>query len=145
MQSMMQFELVAHQVDEQQPLIYMWEIHDANGILRGRYVGKAKRGTHRPLKHYQMNVRRILQGQPYRKNKPDGFRRVHRALAHAQCQGWHISLDFLCNVGADEDINQLEQHYIMLMNAEGPDDWQLNGRQSLMSVEPSAAQLLISP
>jgi hypothetical protein len=49
------------------PGIYEWRIEGA-----GCYIGQY---THvwRPQREYEMNVRRILAGLPYRKNKPQGF------------------------------------------------------------------------
>ena len=45
----MEFHLDANGTDGTRPLLYMWEIHDAQtGELRGRYVGKALRGSRRP-------------------------------------------------------------------------------------------------
>ena len=80
----MDFHLVTNGADESQPLLYQWEIHDAQtGELRGRYVGKARAGSERPRVHYARNVKRLLAGLPYRRNKPESFRAVHRALAEA--------------------------------------------------------------
>jgi hypothetical protein len=123
----MRFELVPHQLNEDLPLIYMWEIHSTSGELMGRYVGKAKSGANRPLKHYRRNVSNILQGKPYRKHNPSGFRRIHHALASAQAQGYEITLQFLCNVSPNENINEVEQKYIQSMKCSGEEAWQLNG------------------
>jgi hypothetical protein len=113
----MDFHVIANGVDEAQPLLYQWEIHDTQtGRLLERYIGKAVRGSRRPLRHYERNVRRLLAHLPYRKGKPDGFRRVHRALAQAVAKGDRITLTLLQNVGPDEDINEAERLAIRASN-----------------------------
>ena len=97
----------------------MWEIRDEDGALIGRYVGKAKAGANRPLKHYKRNVANILLGKPYRKGKPHGYRRIHQALAEAERKNYRVTLQFLRNVKADEDINQVEQECIRTQNSRG--------------------------
>jgi hypothetical protein len=116
-----------HQVDEKRPLIYMWEIRDQSGSLVGRYVGKAKAGARRPRTHYSRNVENILRGKPYRRGNPEGYRKVHHALAEAQRLGHSVLLHFLCNVSVHEDINEVEQHWIKLQESQGEATWQLNG------------------
>lgn len=75
----MDFEVIRDGVDDAKPLLYQWEIHDSRtGDLLARYIGKAVRGSKRPLRHYERNVRRLIAGMAYRKSKPDGFRRLHR-------------------------------------------------------------------
>lgn len=123
----MNFVKLPADVVDTAPLIYMWEIRDGAGRLMGRYVGKAKDGANRPLKHYKRNVANILVGKPYRKSKPNGFRRIHRALAEAEAKGFQITLRFLCNIGEDEDINEVEQRHIREQNSQGAEPWQLNG------------------
>ncbi|WP_155630715.1 hypothetical protein [Burkholderia territorii] len=112
----MNFHLNANGTDGTKSLLYMWEIHDAQtGQLLGRYVGKSARGSGRPRKHYARNVRRLLASMPNRKGRPDGFRKVHRALAMAVLSGDRITLTLLRNVGADEDINEAERTTIEAM------------------------------
>ncbi|MBU9172931.1 hypothetical protein [Burkholderia gladioli] len=109
----MDFEVIRDGVDDAKPLLYQWEIHDSRtGDLLARYIGKAVRGSKRPLRHYDRNVRRLIAGMAYRKSKPDGFRRVHRALADAVTAGHRITLTLLRNVGPDEDINEAERRAI---------------------------------
>lgn len=119
--------LQAQDVDVHRPLIYMWEIRDASGALTGRYVGKASAGAERPLKQYSRNVANILNGKPYRKQKPDGYRKVHQALAQAQRLGHTVQLIFLCNVSPGEDIDEVERHWIREKECQGNATWQLNG------------------
>lgn len=123
----MNFELDDRDVDPDKALIYMWEIYALDGTVVGRYVGKAKNGSKRPIKHYRRNVDRLLSGKPYRKSNPEGFRKVHRALAHAVTSGYGIKLFFLTNVAHDQNINDVESSLITVNNSKGDRDWQLNG------------------
>ena len=113
-------------VDQNRPLIYMWEIWARDGILLGRYVGKASGGSRRPLSHYKRNVMNILDGRPYRKGKPDGYRRVNRMLAEAMGNGHRVRLSLIRNVEPDESINQVERSLIKEHNSSGSEPWQLN-------------------
>lgn len=113
----MDFRVLCNEVDETKPLLYMWEIHDARtGELRGRYIGKAGGGSRRPLRQYSRNVRRLLASLPYRKGKPEGFRRVHYALATAVEKGDRITLTLLRNIQPGEDINEAERIAISASN-----------------------------
>ena len=123
----MNFELIKTEVDGDKALIYMWEIYDLTGVLVGRYVGKAKNGSKRPLRHYTRNVERLLSGKPYRKSKPEGYRQVHRALAAAVRAEYTIQLSFLTNVDNINSINTIESALIAEKNCKGAEDWQLNG------------------
>ena len=123
----MNFDPPHQTVEFDQSLIYMWEIRDQNGTLLGRYVGKSKAGARRPLTHYKRNVQNILAGKPYRKGKPEGYRRVHLALAEAHKNGHRVTLSFLCNVQATENINEAERQWIAKQNSQGTETWQLNG------------------
>lgn len=123
----MNFTEVIYDVDETRPLIYMWVINNNHGDLLGRYVGKAKAGAKRPRNHYSRNVANLLASKPYRKKIPDGYRKIHSALADAQKNGFLIRLYFLCNVQPNENINEIEQWHIKQQNSKGPCAWQLNG------------------
>jgi hypothetical protein len=111
----LEFEIISKpDLDETKALIYSWSIFDRQtGELKGRYVGKAKGGSGRPRKHYRRNVVRMLADGRYRLNKPTGFRAIHIALGEAVTAGDRIVLSFLCNIRADEDINQIERQYIL--------------------------------
>ncbi|TMP29250.1 hypothetical protein CWB99_02360 [Pseudoalteromonas rubra] len=122
----MEFETLTYNVNEGKALIYMWETHDEDGALTGRYVGKAKGGSKRPRQHYKRNVRRLLQNRPYRKSNPKGYRKVHRHLAEADRSGHKITLSFLCNIDASENINDVEQRLIKEHGCQGNESWQLN-------------------
>ena len=111
----MEFIEIEGSIDPTKPLIYLWEILDFYGEVCYRYVGKASRGANRPRKHYRRNVNKLLLGHPYRKNRPDKFRLVHRKLAEAVKGGHTIRLLFICNVALLENIDLIErqwhQHY----------------------------------
>ena len=123
----MHFCELPHTVHEELPLIYMWEIRANDGTLVGRYIGKAKRGAGRPRKHYARNVANILSSKPYRKDNPNGYRRVHFALAEAERHRLAITLQLMCNVQPDQNINQVKQWHIHHHNCAGAEPWQLNG------------------
>jgi len=122
----MHFEVANGGIEQDSPLIYMWEIRTQSGDLVGRYVGKAKAGASRPLKHYRRNVQNLLASKPYRKSNPNGYRRVHHALADAHRLGHTIVLSFLCKVDVAEDINEVERQCITAQNSKGKEPWQLN-------------------
>ena len=122
----MQFIVIPSPIDEAKALIYMWEIRTAAGDIVGRYVGKAKAGSKRPRTHYARNVRNVLDGKPYRRLAPDGFRRIHRALAEAVRSGLSIELTFLANVPEGESLNQHERTWIKAKECAGLASWQLN-------------------
>jgi hypothetical protein len=113
-------------VDQNRGLIYRWEIKDANGEVKGLYIGKAKAGGERPLKHYKRNVKRLLAGKPYRLGNPDGFRKSHRALAQAAVDNYSVELSFVCNIAEGCSIDTVEQNLILQHNCCGTEAWQLN-------------------
>jgi hypothetical protein len=117
--SLMEFIEIEGSVDPTKPLIYLWEILDSDGKVCYWYVGKASGGANRPRNHYRRNVNNLLLGYPYRRNKPDEFRFVHRELAEAVKSGQAIRLSFLCNVSPQENIDVIErkwqQHYGLVL------------------------------
>ncbi len=90
-------------VDLNLPGIYEWTIE---GV--GTYIGKYTRIS-RPLREYQRNIAKIRLKHPYRPKNPEGFRRIHRALAEAQ--GGKVTLTILENV-APEILNAREAELI---------------------------------
>lgn len=114
-------------IDTGTGLIYMWEIRsrDSDELL-GRYIGKSSKGEKRPLTHYRRNVANLLAGKPYRKDNPNGYRRIHHALANASREDHRVVLRFLTNVSNSEDINELERRLIREFNCSGSESWQLN-------------------
>jgi hypothetical protein len=122
----MKFEIAAHNIDENAALIYMWEIFNPEGVLLGKYVGKAKSGSKRPYKHYKRNVKRLLAGLPYRKSNATRYRNIHIALGQAVSNDSRIRLSFICNVPTDENINDVEKYHINKQKSYGANSWQLN-------------------
>jgi len=114
-------------IDTSTGLIYMWEIRSRiSDELLGRYIGKASKDEKRPLTHYRRNVANLLAGKPYRKDNPNGYRRIHHALANASRENHRITLRFLTNNSNREDINELERRLIREFNCSGTEPWQLN-------------------
>lgn len=122
----MQYSVLDSGVDVTAPLIYMWEIHDLQGKLIGRYIGKANGGDKRPTQHYPRNVSKLCAGKPYKKGK--NYRRVHYGLSDAVKAGHRISLTYLCNVSKDHDIFKVESHNIKQYGCDADDGIGLNGR-----------------
>jgi len=96
---------IAEGADCSRPGLYEWHIECV-----GRYICKFKR-INRPLKEYGRNVVRLVSGLPYRKGKPDGFRRIHVELAQAVRSGRRIELTILENPSL-ADINRRERELI---------------------------------
>ena len=84
-------ETVLPGVDVERPGLYEWRIEGA-----GSYIGQY-RWISRPRREYGLNVVRLLNDLPYRKRKPDGFRRIHRELVAALNEGRRIELLILEN------------------------------------------------
>ncbi|WP_371767206.1 hypothetical protein [Massilia sp.] len=122
----MHYIVLNSDVDVAAPLIYMWEIHDLQGKLVGRYIGKANGGHKRPTQHYPRNVTKLCAGKPYKQGK--NYRRVHYGLSDAVKAGHRISLTYLCNVSKDQDIFKIESHYIKKYGCDADDGIGLNGR-----------------
>ncbi len=101
--------VISNGLDWELPGIYMWEIE---GI--GKYIGRytAKR---RPFNEYCNNIRKICQKQPYRPQKPDKFRLIHKALHNAMHDGHSITLSLLENVRRDA-LSEREKYWLHLIN-----------------------------
>lgn len=112
-------------IDTTAPLIYMWEIKSEENQVVGRYIGKANGGEKRPTQHYPRNVRKLRLRKPYKNDKD--YRRVHFALADAIDAGHHISLTYLCNVPATQNIFEVENRYIREYRCDADDGIGLNG------------------
>lgn len=97
------FELAAD-VDPSKPGLYRWDI---GGEV---YIGKYTKIS-RPRSAYARNVRRLIEGLPYRRSNPDGWRRVHHAMAAAISAGEAIKLRILENC-SPEQINLRERELI---------------------------------
>lgn len=96
---------VCKDVDTKFPGIYEWKIDGA-----GSYIGQYGR-IRRPTKHYRRNVVRLMNGEAYRKGKPEGFRRIHLELEKAVRENRRIELHILENVEIDK-INARELELI---------------------------------
>ena len=114
-------------VDPKRPLIYMWETRDAAGQLTGLYFGESENGDARPRTHYANNVRKLREGRPYRKSKPDKFRKVHRGLLASERRGDSITLTYLCNAEPHE-LEGWENQLIAQFDSFGTEPWQLNDK-----------------
>jgi hypothetical protein len=79
-------------VSDERPGIYEWRIE---GV--GVYIGKYGR-IRRPTKEYGRNLKRMLNGQNYRLNDKNGFRKIHHALLDAHRNAVKITLTILENV-----------------------------------------------
>jgi hypothetical protein len=97
--------IVVDGVREDSPGIYEWQIEG-----RGSYIGKYKT-INRPTRAYTRNVANLLNKRPYRLNKPDAFRRIHRELEQAHRDRRKITLIILENVDP-ADINRREHELI---------------------------------
>lgn len=114
-------------VDEMRRLLYEIEIQNPVSGLISRYVGKAEPSTRRgrtrpagkrPRTDYIRNTNRCLAGRPYRKNNPEGFRKVHLALADAVRQNLRVTIRLLKNVAPTENIYDAEREMIRDRNAD---------------------------
>lgn len=101
------------------PVIYRFTIDE-----KWTYVGRFTRAS-RPLKEYERNVRKLIEGRPYRPLRPDRFRAIHRALFWAHSERRPIKLEKIENVKRDQ-LNERERHWISKI----PKRWCLNGKQT---------------
>lgn len=99
-------EIIVPGVDPKQPGIYEWCIESV-----GLYIGQYKNAS-RPRQEYGRNVANILSGRPYRKNKPDRFRIIHRKLAEAIVDQQSITLSLIENVVDEVERNRRERELI---------------------------------
>src|SRR5579871_614079 len=90
---------------DDRPGIYEWRI---DGV--GCYIGKYS-SISRPKRAYAQIVSRIEKKLAYRKGKPNGFRRIHLALADAKRAGRRVEVCILENV-EPEKLNACEQAWI---------------------------------
>jgi len=104
--------ILADRVTLDLPGIYAWKI-EGSGVYVGKYTHKF-----RPLREYDKNVRRLLSDEPYRPQNPNGFRRVHRALAKAVVEGLNVELHVLENC-PPETLNAREQYLIAKIGSGG--------------------------
>ena len=105
--------------------IYEWRIE---GV--GVYVGKAKRLKDR-MSAYPRNVRRMLEGRPWRQGKlQNGYRRVHHALRRAHDEG-HVVTFSVLELCSFEDYGRRETAWVLVRRQEEAEGglMVLNGRR----------------
>jgi hypothetical protein len=95
-------------VNQNAPLIYLWQVKTREGASVFEYVGRAVNGAGRPKKDYSRNVRDLLLGKHWHGDKTSDFREVHYVLAGATVEKYKVYLRFLMNC-TPENINQKEQ------------------------------------
>jgi hypothetical protein len=99
--------VVMEGVDTRLPGIYEWSIEKA-GCYIGRYTQIS-----RPTRAYDRHVESLLNGrEAYRPEKPNAYRRIHRALIKAHLEGGTIALTILENVHKDR-LNLRERELII--------------------------------
>ena len=98
-------EMIFPGVDPDKRGLYEWRIE---GV--GSYIGQY-RWHARPRRQYGTNVARLLGRLPYRRSNPEGFRRIHWALAAAVVGRRIIDLRFVENAERPE-LNTREQALI---------------------------------
>lgn len=96
----MSFQYIDNDVNPNEPLLYRIKIDE-----RLYYIGCAN-SAKRPYRHYERNVNNLRTGKPYRKNKPDGFRAIHRHLFEASENGHSIIVELLRNVTGEEKFRE---------------------------------------
>lgn len=105
-------ELSLDSADPFKPGLYEWRI-EGLGVYIGQYT---RRSRHR--REYRLNVLRLLNGHPYRKKDPYGFRSVHHALATAVREGRRITLTIIENQADKSERNRREQELIRIRRRE---------------------------
>jgi hypothetical protein len=77
----MPFQYIDNAVNPNEPLLYRI-------VINGRFYDIGRANSARcPYRHFERNVRNLKNGKPYRKNKPGGFRAIHRQLCEASESG----------------------------------------------------------
>lgn len=94
-------------IDLNQPGIYAWDIE---GV--GTYIGQSKNLRSR-LREYPNNVRKLAEGLPYRKSKPDAWRHIHWRLHEAKLGGMGVTVTVLENCEI-ERLNDRERYWISI-------------------------------
>jgi hypothetical protein len=93
-------------VDLSRPGLYEWIIE---GV--GSYIGVFTSPS-RPFGEYSKNVTNLLNGKPYRKNKPESFRDIHYDLAEAFLLQKNITLRLLETISDRASRHSKEQELI---------------------------------
>jgi hypothetical protein len=98
---------IPEDIDLGLPGIYQWDIE---GV--GTYIGQSK-NLRKRLWEYPNNLRKLAQGKPYRKSKPDAWRHIHLKLHDARTRGVGVTVTVIENCPLDE-LNERERHWIGL-------------------------------
>jgi len=87
-------------VDPLSPLLYKIAI---GGTVC--YIGCAN-SARRPKSAYRRNLQRMINGRPYRKGNPEGFRVVHKRLLEATYSGETIVIELIRNVPRESKFSE---------------------------------------
>jgi hypothetical protein len=101
----------AEHIDLDRPGIYEWRIGSDS-----LYIGKSERLRGR-IREYPNNVRKLITGEAYRKNKPTRYRDIHHELRAAHDGMTPVIVTILENC-ARADLNQRERYWIATRRAE---------------------------
>lgn len=98
-------------IDLDLPGIYEWRIGSES-----LYIGKSVRLRNR-IREYPNNVRKLVAGKSYRKNKPNCFRDVHYELRAAHDGNIPVTVAVLENC-ASGDLNERERYWIAIRRSQ---------------------------
>ena len=87
-------------VDPNSPLLYRIIIKSSL-----YYIGCANTAR-RPQKAYARNVKHMIEGQPYRKSKAEGFRFIHRRMLEAIQNGDDVVIELIRNVPRENKFEE---------------------------------------
>jgi len=93
-------------VDDSKPGLFEWCV-DGVCIYIGQYTD-----AEGPRRDYEMNLARMWDGRPYRKQKPDAFRQIHHDLAKAIHDGREITFRILENQVLKSERNRRKRELI---------------------------------
>jgi hypothetical protein len=113
----MEIDFQPNNVDPHSPLLYKITV---DGAIC--YIGCAN-SARRPKSAYLRNLYRMIDGKPYRKNNPDGFRSVHRHMFEAVKAGKPIVIDLLRNVSLESKFSEEKEEI----------QWHLNKGEKLFN------------
>lgn len=109
-------------------VIYRWEIFAGNERV-GVYIGLTEKQTPEArIGKYVYRVEALQLGSPYLPTKPDGYRKIHRALVEAMHQGHRVVLTLISSIQPGMSLAELESALIRQHDSFGPGAHQLNER-----------------
>ena len=126
------------------PLLYRILINN-----RICYIGCANTAR-RPQVAYSRNVKRMIEGKPYRKNKPEGFRLIHRRLFEAVQNGENVLIELIRNVArenkfAEERAEIAEYSHIVGIELLNQTTIQIKNPKDRFERQPQTYRLLNEP